>query len=368
MAVSTPLPTIGTDAQALASVASGIAIPVYLSRLSPAEQALVTEAQGIEPMCDIADVVLKVRAGADPLGDAIMRLRSAGERRALGAVFTPSSVVAPMVRWVIGRQPLARVVDHGCGSGRFLVAAGRALPDVQLVGIEIDPLTALVARANLAAAGMADRAEIIVGDFREVALDVEHGRTAFISNPPYIRHHSIDPEQKRWAAETAALLDVRPNGLAGSHAHFMLAVAAQARAGDIGVFVSAADWLDTKSGCLLRDLVAGPLGGVSAHIISASTPVFDGVDTTAVVVCFRVGENTAAFRFRQLDNADGLGALEGGRLVARGRLRAEQRWSSLLRTRRSAPEGHVELGELARVSRGVLTGSNSAWVLGSVRR
>lgn len=323
----------------------------------------MTEARGIEPMFDPEEIVPRVRAGEDPLGDALMRVRSADERRATGAIFTPAKMVEPMVRWAARQQPLARVVDHGCGSGRFLLAAGRALPHVELVGIEIDPLAALVARANLAAAGLADRAKILVSDFRSADLATTTGRTAFISNPPYVRHHSIDPEQKRWAAQAAAALEVRPNGLAGSHAHFMLAVATQAQPGDVGVFVSAADWLDTKSGCVLRDLVTGPLGGVSAHIISANAPVFDGVDSTAVVVCFRVGETTAACRFRQIRSADDLGSLDSGRRVARGRLRSEQRWSSLLRARRATPRGHVELGELARVSRGVLTGSNRSWVL-----
>ena len=66
-----------------------------------------------------------IQKGQDPLGDALCALRSPEERRPMGATYTPQSIVAAMTKWVGTRKP-SRVVDPGCGSGRFIVAAGRA--------------------------------------------------------------------------------------------------------------------------------------------------------------------------------------------------------------------------------------------------
>src|SRR5581483_6618632 len=98
----------------------------------------------------------------------------------------------------------ARVVDPGCGSARFLCAAGRRWPGADLVGVELDPLAAIIGRANLAAAGLAARSRIILGDYRAVALPRCAGPTLFLGNPPYVRHHQIAPDWKHWLRRTAA--------------------------------------------------------------------------------------------------------------------------------------------------------------------
>lgn len=56
--------------------------------------------------------------------------------------------------------------------------------------------------------------------------------------------------------------------------------------------------------------------------------------------------------------------LSGGRLLHRGRLETQTRWSHLTRRTRPAPSGYVELGELCRVHRGQVTGANRVWIAG----
>src|SRR5688572_10195187 len=108
------------------------------------------------------EVRAAIARGEDPLGDAFIALRVAEKRRARGATYTPAAIVDAMLAWVT--EAPARVVDPGCGSGRFLVAAGRRFPEAELVGYELDPLAARLCLAHLAAAGL--RGTVIVGDFR----------------------------------------------------------------------------------------------------------------------------------------------------------------------------------------------------------
>lgn len=189
----------------------------------------------------------RIRAGEDPLGEAFCLIRTPRQRRRAGQTFTPAPVVDSMVRWAARTLAPARVVDPGAGSARFLAAAGRRWPDAELVGLETDPLAALIARATLAAAGMAERAVIHVADYRSARLPAAPGATLFLGNPPY------------------------------------------AAPGDAGALVTAAEWLDVNYGSLIRALLLGPLGGESVHLLDPVVAVFPDAAATSVITCFRPG-------------------------------------------------------------------------------
>ena len=346
----------------LAVAAWGIAKRGTLADLSESETSLLGGIGPLDTDLCVAKLIERVCEGADPLGEAFTRIRSPEHRRLLGATYTPCEVVSSMVAWVAGRGQPSRIVDPGTGSARFLLAAGRACPRASLVGVEIDPLAALVARANLTAAGLDDRSRIVVGDYRTVALGDGGGTTAYLGNPPYVRHHQIEQAGKQWLAESAERLGLSANGLAGLHVHFLLATALHARPGDIGSFVTSAEWLDVNYGSLLRELVASRLGGVSIHVIDPEAHPFEDAATTAAVTCFEVGTTTTAIRMQRVPDATALGMLAGGRLLPRHRLRAASRWTPLLDKTPKPPAGHVELGELCRVHRGAVTGANKTWV------
>jgi adenine-specific DNA-methyltransferase len=314
------------------------------------------------PVTAVGRVRERISAGEDPLGDALMTLRSPSERRTLGAIYTPPELVRSMTAWAAGRDP-ERVIDPGAGSGRFLIAAGRALPNAELVAVDTDPMATLLARANLAVHGFARRARVVNGDFRRLRLPARRGPSAFLGNPPYVRHHDLRPVDKRWLTESARRLGLRASGLAGLHVHFFLAAARQARPGDFGAFVTASEWLDVNYGSVVRALFLEQLGGVALHLIAPQARPFADADTTAVIACFAVGERPATIRFRTLGSSARLGVLGGGQPLPRARLAHSSRWSSLMRPASERPRGYVELGELFAVHRGQVTGDNATWVL-----
>lgn len=312
----------------------------------------------------LAELRRQIRAGDDPLGDAFCVLRSADDRRKDGAVFTPKPIVDAMTSWAATIGQPDRVIDPGAGSARFLIAAGRRFPRARLVAVELDPLAALIARANLAAAGMATRSEVRVEDFRSSPLNGFNGRTLYIGNPPYVRHHLIDGKWKAWLRDEADALGLKASGLAGLHVYFFLSIANRARAGDYGALITAAEWLDVNYGQLVRDLFLNRLGGQAVYIVDPKAEPFPGTATTAAVTTFKVNGTPTSARFARVDSLDGLDSLAGGRPVRRERLVAESRWSHFTRTPRHAPEGYIELGELCRVHRGQVTGSNRVWIAG----
>jgi len=350
------------DEQALCAAAWMMVRDGALSDLSEAETSLVRAASEMPSPGALEYLQAASHAGSDPLGTALLRLRSAECRRGQGAIYTPATLVKPMSAWLASYGQPGRVVDPGAGSARFLCAVGPLLPAAELTAVELDPLAALTARANLTVLGLDRRSQVHVCDYRSLRLQPAHGPTAFIGNPPYVRHHGISPEWKDWLRRRAAELGLKASALSGLHVHFLLATAHLARTGDYGVFVTSSEWLDVGYGHLARELVAGPLGGLSVHILDARAPAFADAMTTATVTAFEVGQQQRPVRIRKVASADGLTNLRGGTSIGRERLRSTSRWSSLLASHVSVPSEFVPLGELCRVHRGTATGANAVWV------
>ncbi len=312
----------------------------------------------------VAATLGQILDGGDPLGEAFCALRSPSERRNLGATFTPGPMVRSMLDWAAGLGAPDRVVDPGVGSGRFLVEAARRFPKAELVGVEVDPAVAPLARANLAALGLAGRSRVVVGDYRTADLPAIGGRTLYLGNPPYVRHHLQGAAWKRWLVDRAGLRGLRASQLAGLHVHFFLATADRARPGDFGAFVTAAEWLDVNYGRLVRDLFLGDLGGRRIVVIEPKASPFADAASTAAIACFEVGTRPAAIALGRASSLADLDRPGGIVEVPRAALEAEPRWSRLTRPARPRRAGFVELGELCRVHRGQVTGSNRVWIAG----
>ncbi|WZO98377.1 hypothetical protein EP7_005438 [Isosphaeraceae bacterium EP7] len=318
---------------------------------------------GTAPSGLAGQVRRRIKAGDDPLGEFLCTLRKPAERRSLGATYTPPAIVAAMLDWAAARINPARVVDPGAGSGRFAVGAGRRFPDATLLAIEADPLPALLARAHLAVAGLAGRSEVRVGDYRSASISTIAGRTLYLGNPPYVRHHLLGPDWKRWLTDQAAALGHKASQLAGLHVHFLLATALKATPGDFGAFITASEWLDVNYGRLVRNLLLDELGGREVVIIEPTAQPFPDSASTAAITLFDVGHPHPSMVLRRVASIERLddGA---GLYVPREVLRAEPRWSRLTRPGRLVSAGYVELGELCRVHRGQVTGANKVWIAG----
>lgn len=269
-----------------------------------------------------------IRNGEDPLGDALCRVRTARDRRPLGAFYTNRSIVDPMVTWALGQHP-ETFVDPGSGSGRFSVAAVMRDRSITIVAVDLDPIATLISRAALAAVG-ARHATVINGDFLHVRLRLGSGIAAFVGNPPYVRHHGLSSEIKRTAARLAGSAGHTISKLAGLHALFYLATLAKhSREGDIGSFVTSAEWLDVGYGSVIRKMFTNGLGGSSITLFDPRSVPFDDAMTTAAISTFRIGHVAPASTLRKVQGRARLALAGRGRVVGRETLDRAKRWSPL---------------------------------------
>jgi SAM-dependent methyltransferase len=310
----------------------------------------------------------RVAIGQDPLGDQYSAAYTAEERRSIGATLTPAAIVDAMIEWAKREAASVgipeRIIDCGAGTGRFALAAARAFPNSQVIAIENDPTMALLLRANVTAAALNRRIESVEADFRSLVLESISGPTLFLGNPPYVRHHRIGGEWKRWYADTLAKHGIKASQLAGLHLHFFAKVLELARDGDFGCFITAAEWLDVGYGSALKSLLADGLGGTEIHILEPAAEAFPGTMTTAAITAFRIGRRPPKLRIRRVERPSELAPLTGGRKVGWDEVSRAPKWSMLVYPNARAPRGTIELGELCRVHRGQVTGNNRIWIAG----
>lgn len=352
-----------TDEIEIVAFARDLGAPRYGGPLSSAERRLLRLAdEYYVPGWILSELRKQMRAGKDALGDLFCTLRSAKKRRDLGAFYTPAFIVRPMVDWTLRQNP-ARIVDAGCGSGRFTQSLAR-ITRAEIVAIDMDPLATLMTRASLAVLRYRN-ARVVNDDYLRIALPPFGGRTAFIGNPPYVRHHELSADVKAQASVTATRLGHSISGLAGLHALFFLQTAALAKKGDVGCFVTSAEWLDTNYGSIVRDLMTNGLGGTRIVSFPPDVVAFEDAMATAAISYFEVGSYPERISFLLEDNPKSRRKIDvGGNAVARAALMNSKRWSPMLRGDTLERDcDRPVLADIARVHRGTATGGNDFFVM-----
>lgn len=90
--------------------------------------------------------------------------------------------------YLLGRDPMIRdlappsggaVLEIGCGTGRNLIAVGKAWPDAKLYGVDISEAMLEKAAASVAKAGMAERMALAAADACAFDAQALFGRAAF---------------------------------------------------------------------------------------------------------------------------------------------------------------------------------------------
>ncbi|HZY96213.1 MAG TPA: class I SAM-dependent methyltransferase [Candidatus Cybelea sp.] len=340
-------------------------------RRSTAENRLIKRAERRPPLDEATRVALTaaIKAGEDPLGEALQSLHDREKRRKTGMFYTPALIVQPMVGWVLRGQP-DLVVDPGCGSGRFAAEVARRSPQTSLLAIDKDPAATLITRAVLAVLG-ARSYKVRHADFLKVkARSIRPNartRVGWVGNPPFVRHHAFARSVKQHRLKIAVAAGHESLMTAGLHLMFFAKTKTLARKGDVGCYVTSAEWMDNRSGRFVRELFLNGLGGTHIAVIDPETFIFAGVKTTAAITRFVLGEHAGPKRFTLGVATDALAAHllddDAGHVVGTGRLLHARGWTHAV-TNPDAMEYHgPTIGDLFRVSRGTATGSNAFFAL-----
>ena len=145
-------------------------------------------------------VILTDSITETPFYGGKLRLRqpSAGYRAAIDPVLLAASL-APRAG--------STLLDLGCGVGAASLCLLARRPDVSVIGVEIDPLLAELARQNAALNGMGDRFTVIEGAVEALSAPDLPPIGAIFSNPPFHDPAATpSPEARRARATHGAIL------------------------------------------------------------------------------------------------------------------------------------------------------------------
>lgn len=104
-----------------------------------------------------------------------------GHRTSLDDLLT-----AHLATTLVAGNPPARCLDLGCGIGSVLLFLAWCFPSAELFGIEAQEVSAALARRSLRWNGIAARAQVASGDFRDAAALAGHAPFDLVTGtPPY---------------------------------------------------------------------------------------------------------------------------------------------------------------------------------------
>lgn len=167
-----------------------------------------------------------------------------------------------------GDSPFCSVIDLGAGDARF-VAHGRYL---SYVGIESD-------RTRAPTSILPSNAKLIYKDAMRVG---KGGYDLAIGNPPYIRHHHLEPV---WRDETIERLrksgGPRLKSTANLFVMFLLQALLQTKSDGLVVQLIPFEWVTRPSAAELRDYIREK--GWSVRVLRFNADIFPTVLTTASI-------------------------------------------------------------------------------------
>jgi release factor glutamine methyltransferase len=127
------------------------------------------------------------------------------------------TVIETVIDLLPDRSRKLRILDLGLGSGCLLLTLLREYPQATGVGIDASEAALAIARANAAALGVAPRARLSTGDWRQAGWteQLEGPFDLLVSNPPYIESAAVEGLMPEVAAHEPRLaLDGGADGLA----------------------------------------------------------------------------------------------------------------------------------------------------------
>ena len=209
-----------------------------------------------------------------------------------------------MLTWLSTQGQPARVVDPGAGSGRFLPRGRGPLPKGATDRRGDGSIGGAHVASQSPCTGWAGRAQVMVRT-TEKETSAHCGTTAFVGNPPYVRHHGI-------AADWKALVCVEVRGVwhqsqraRRTSLALLFADSSAGKARRSGRLRHLGGVARRELWATLRRLLVEELGGVALHVLEPTVEAFPGTATTGAITCFRMGETDSPIRVRSVGGVGG---------------------------------------------------------------
>lgn len=291
--------------------------------------------------------------------------KSSEDRNRMGQFATPTALARAVVAHGVGLLPegaSVRFLDPAIGTGSFYSALRSTTPEARIeraIGFEIDPhyfqpSCALWKDHSL---------ELRHADFTCARPERQGIANIVICNPPYVRHHHLDaPAKAHLQNRTEAACGVRINGLSGLYCYFIGLTHPWMEEGGVAGWLIPSEFMDVNYGKQVKQYLLTKVTLLQIHRFDPTDVQFADALVSSAVVWFRNAKPPKGHEVL-FSYGGTLGAPAVQRHVPASVLLSEPKWTRYPMAGRAATRGHVTIGDLFDVKRGIATGDNSFFIM-----
>jgi len=294
---------------------------------------------------------------------ALDAAKSQAERNRMGQFSTPPALARDILAYARGLLPEGtpvRFLDPAIGTGAFYAALRQVFPARSIEragGFEIDPHYGEPAAQLWQGTGL----DLALADFTHAKPEPRFNLV--VCNPPYVRHHHMDNEEKaRLHQATMRASDMRLSGLAGLYCHFLGLTHAWMEEGGIAAWLIPSEFMDVNYGQAVKRYLLRQVTLLHIHRFDPSDVQFADALVSSAVVWFRKSPppagHAATFSF-----GESLAQPKTVRQVPLEALAAEPKWTRFPMAAVRAKNTEPTISDFFRIKRGIATGDNSFFIL-----
>jgi adenine-specific DNA-methyltransferase len=254
-------------------------------------------------------------------------------------------------------------LEPAVGTGVFFSALRSNSCQVkEAIGVELDSVYAEVAQSLYSDKELS----VIVANYLDFVHQNEHKSrfNLLCTNPPYVRHHHIDPLNKqKLQAHIFSRLGIAVSGLSGLYVYFVLLSHDILADNAIASWLIPSEFLQVNYGKALRDYLLNHVTLLDIHQFDPEDVQFDDALVSSCVITYRKARPTAG---NQLLYGFGgtIAAPHMEKTVEIAHLDSSNKW----RFMRGITDGNsvnsaIRIGQLFDIKRGLATGANSFFIL-----
>ncbi len=298
----------------------------------------------------------------------IDKSKSNKERNKLGQFATPYNLAVDILQQTKQFLKLEKSVsflDPAIGSGSFFSAFLHVFSDKQFdnaLGYEIDSQFARVASSLWKNDGL----EVINDDFTKIELSDINPVDLLICNPPYVRHHHIQENDKqRLVNYTKSNFGLSISKLSGLYCHFMFKAHDFVKPNGISVWLIPNEFLDVNYGKSIKEYLLENVQLLRIHRFNPNNSKFSDALVSSVVVWFKMCRPNydSIITFTSGDEINNPAKIN---LIEKKFLDSRNKWSNIFNNGISKNDKEInnpQIKDLFLIKRGIASGNNSFFIL-----
>ncbi len=299
--------------------------------------------------------------------DAYKISASKEKRKEEGQFFTPSIVADWMAEWIIKNNP-KEILEPSFGFGSLAVPLIRKKIKANIIGIEKDSVIFKKIPSELKK----------VVDLRNIDffnLDEKTKYDAIISNPPYVRHHSLNLNEAIYK-KYEAIINNKISKMANLYILFCIDIIHRLKENGRAAIIIPTEWMNSNFGVTFKKFLFDTNLLSSIIYISHNSTVFDDALTTASILLIENNrKNKLNLDFFFVSSKDFFIETNPNQIKANNsfikfnydwkKLLSTKKWDSLLNTNKNsnANKTFTLLSDHCSSKRGIATGANNYFLI-----